>query len=296
MLGTPAAEISIDAALVRSLIHEQFPRYAEFGLRPIGSGWDNVMMRLGGDLLVRLPRRSVAVPLIEHEQRWLPILAPRLPIAVSAPIHAGRPSDRFPWPWSITRWLPGEAADLAAPQPEESVRLAEFLAALHRRAPPEAPANAVRGVPLSDRADSVAERMQRLRAQTDLITPRLEEIWMDGLNAPPSTDACWLHGDLHPLNVLVWRGRIAGIIDWGDITSGDIATDLAAFWMLFDGPAVQRALAAYGDIEQTTIARAKGWVVFFGAVLLETGLSDHPRHAAVGAKILKRVASGARCA
>ena len=296
MTGTPAAEISIDAALVRSLICDQFPRYAELGLRPIGSGWDNVMMRLGDDLLVRLPRRSVAVPLIEHEQRWLPTLAPRLPIAVSAPIHAGRPSDRFPWPWSITRWLPGEAADLAAPQPEESVRLAKFLAALHRGAPPEAPANAVRGVPLSDRADSVAERMQRLRAQTDLITPLLEEIWMDGLESPPSTDACWLHGDLHPLNVLVWRGRIAGIIDWGDITSGDMATDLAAFWMLFDGPAVQRALAAYGDIQQAAIARARGWAVFFGAMLLETGLTDHPRHAAVGAKILKRVASGARCA
>ena len=138
MLGTPAAEIPIDAALVRSLICEQFPQYAEFDLRPIGSGWDNVMMRLGDDLLVRLPRRSVAVPLIEHEQRWLPTLAPRLLIAVSAPIHAGRPSVRFPWPWSITRWLPGEAADLAAPQPEESVRLAKFLAALHRRAPPPA--------------------------------------------------------------------------------------------------------------------------------------------------------------
>ena len=87
------------------------------------------------------------------------------------------------------------------------------------------------------------------------------------------------------------KGRIAAIIDWGDITSGDVTTDSAAFWMLFDGTARQYALAAYGDIEQATRARAKGWAVSFGAVLLDTGMVDHPRHAAIGAKILRRVAA-----
>ena len=289
MTGTPVAEVHIDATLVRSLIRDQFPQHANLSLRPVGSGWDNVMMRLGSDMLVRLPRRSVAVPLIEHEQRWLPILAPRLPIAVPALIHAGRPSARFPWPWSITAWLPGEAADLAMPHPKEGSRLAEFLAALHHRAPPEAPSNAWRGVPLATRAESVAERMHRLRSQTDLIIPRLEEVWLEALDAPQTTDARWLHGDLHPLNVLVLRGRITGIIDWGDITSGDIATDLAAFWVLLDGPGQQRFLASYGDIEQATLARARGWAILFGAMLLDTGLVDHPRHAAAGAKTLRRV-------
>ena len=289
--GTPAAEVPIDSALVRALIRDQFPRYAKLSLRPIGSGWDNVMMRLGSDMLVRLPRRSVAVPSIEHEQRWLPELAPRLPIAVPAPIHAGRPGDRFPWPWSITAWLPGEVADRAMPQPDEVRRLAEFLAALHHRAPPEAPSNPVRGVPLATRADSVAERLHRLRPQTDLIAPRLEEVWLEALDAPRATDARWLHGDLHPLNILVLDGRIVGIIDWGDITSGDVATDLAAMWTLFEGRVVQPFLACYGDIEEATLARARGWAVLFGAVLLETGLVDHPRHAAIGAKILRRVAA-----
>ena len=289
MAGTPAAEVPIDAVIVRSLICDQFPQYAALGLQPVGGGWDNVMMRLGSDMLVRLPRRSVAVPLIEHEQRWLPILAPRLPIAVPAPIYSGRPSARFPWPWSITAWLPGEAADLATPHPKEGSRLAEFLAALHHRAPPEAPSNAWRGVPLATRADSVAERMHRLRSQTDLITPRLEEVWLEALDAPQTTNAYWLHGDLHPLNVLVLRGRITGIIDWGDITSGDVATDLAALWMLFDGPDLSHSLASYGHIEQATLARARGWAVLFGVVLLDTGIVDHRRHAAIGAKILRRV-------
>ena len=135
--------------------------------------------------------------------------------------------------------------------------------------------------------------MQRLRLKTDLITPRLQEVWTHALDAPASTAPCWLHGDLHPRNILVLRGRITGIIDWGDITSGDVATDLAALWMLFEGAPLQEALALYNNIDQATLARSKGWALLFGVILLDTGLQDHPRHAAVGAKILRQVSRDA---
>lgn len=292
MTGKPVAEVRIDAALVKSLLRDQFPQYAEQRLKPVGGGWDNEMMRLGADLLVRLPRRAVAAPLLEHEQRWLPELAPRLPIAVPAPIHAGRPGRRYPWPWSILPWLPGETADLAAPRPDQGLRLAEFLAALHRPAPSQAPINPLRGVALSIRADSVAEQMERVGEKTDLIAPRIREVWREALDAPPGAAPCWLHGDLHPLNVLVRKGRITGVIDWGDMTGGDVATDLAAFWMLFDGPARRQALAAYGDIDRATLVRARGWAVFFGVGLLDIGLGDYPRYAAVGMQILRQVLAG----
>ena len=36
-------------------------------------------------------------------------------------------------------------------------------------------------------------------------------------------------------------------------------------------------------------ARAKGWAVFFGVILLDTGLVNSPRHAKVGERILTRV-------
>lgn len=222
--GTPAAEVDIDLGLVKALIENQFPQYAGRRLRPIGSGWDNLMVRLGDDLLVRLPRRTIAAELSTHEHQWLPKLAPRLPIAVPAPIHVGRPHGRYPWPWSIVPWLPGRTADQEAPLPGEAVRLAEFLAALH------------------------------------------------------------------PLNVIVQQGRITGIIDWGDLTGGDPATDLAALWMLFDASARDAALAAYGGIDPDLEARAKGWAMLFGTVLLDTGLQDHPSHAAVGAQTLRRLA------
>ena len=288
-VGTPPAEVHIDTELVRSLLRAQFPQYATRRLQPMGSGWDNVMMRLGTDLLVRLPRRAIAAVLIEEEQRWLPELSPRLPIDVPVPIHVGWPSRDYPWPWSIVRWLPGEGADRSPPNADEACRLASFLSCLHRAAPAGARINPVRGVPLATRADQVGERMARLARTTDAISPSVRAAWHDALAASPSTERLWLHGDLHPLNILVWRGRISGVIDWGDLTAGDVATDLAAFWMLFDAPIRERALAAYGPVDDPMRARAMGWAILFGAMLLDTGLVDHPRHAAVGAAILRRL-------
>ena len=289
-VGTPPAEVHIDTKLVRSLVRSQFPQYASRGIQPIGSGWDNVMMRLGNDLLVRLPRRAIAAVLIEEEQRWLPELSSRLPIDVPVPIHIGRPSRDYPWPWSIVRWLPGEGADRSPPDSDEGCRLASFLSCLHQAAPAGARVNPVRGVPLATRAGQVGERMDRLAHTTNAITPAVRETWHDALAASPGNERRWLHGDLHPLNILVSLGRITGVIDWGDLTAGDVATDLAVFWMLFDGAARERALAAYGPVDMHMRARAKGWAVLFGVVLLDTGLMDHPRHAAVGAAILRRIA------
>ena len=295
MRGTPAAEAAIDVSLVASLLKDQFPHLANLQLQPIGNGWDNVVMRLGPELLVRLPRRRAAVPLVEHEQRWLPQLARRLPIAVPSPLHAGRPSTAFPWPWSISPWLPGQTADVASPDAGEAVALGRFLAALHQPAPTDAPCNPVRGVPLSLRAAAVKERIGRLQVRSALprhVLSHAQDVWLRGLLAGPSRGAArWLHGDLHPGNVLTAQGRITGIIDWGDLCGGDVATDLAAFWMLFDARAIQQGLAAYARADAATIARAKGWAVFFGVTLLDAGLSDAPKHAAVGKRTLMRLAA-----
>lgn len=289
MSGIPAAEVRIDTALVAALIREQFPQYAGRRLRHFASGWDNVMVQLGADLLVRLPRRKVAVRLMEREQRWLPLLARRLPFPVSQPIHAGQPSARFPWPWSITRLLPGVGADESAPDVREALRLAAFLKALHRPAPDDAPANPVRGVPLATRATSVATRMARLEQTNEGVSSGVLAVWREALAAPPARGRRWLHGDLHPGNILVQDRRIVAVIDWGDVCGGDVATDLAAFWMLFDRPARERALAAYGNVDAATLTRAKGWAVFFGVVLLDTGLAGDPQHAKVGAATLARI-------
>jgi aminoglycoside phosphotransferase (APT) family kinase protein len=290
-LGTPPPERSIDRYLVQQLLSEQFPHLSHLPIQDVDAGWDNSMFRLGENLAVRLPRRQLAAKLIGHEQTWLPRLAPRLPLPLPTPLHVGQPSLNYPWRWSIVPWLLGQSADLSEPDNTQIIPFISFLNALHIAAPIDAPINPYRGVPLIQRATVVDPRMARLGTKTPLITTEIKRSWQRALTAPIDRPATWIHGDLHARNILVEDGEISGIIDWGDMTSGDLATDLAAIWMLFEDPADrQLALATYGDLSEATIHRSIGWAILFGVVLLDTGLVDNPRHAVMGERTLRRVA------
>lgn len=287
--GTPVAEVHIDESLVRTLIQAQHPTFAGLDISAIDAGWDNAIFRLGREFCVRLPRRAAAAELIRHEQEWLPQVARRVPIPVPSPLYAGVPGCGYPWFWSIVPWIRGETADVIAPAPDQAVRLAGFLRALHVKAPQEAPFNPWRGVPLRSRAASVEERFERLAKRNVLLPTRILSTWRSALRAGENTFPTWIHGDLHPRNVLAQDGTITGIIDWGDISSGDPATDLAAVWMLFtDSIARERALLEYGA-DADTVLRAKGWAVLFAVMLLDSGLQDHPRHAAIGHAALRQL-------
>lgn len=288
---TPAAEIDIDIPLVRSLLLSQHPDLAHLEIVPMAPGWDNAMFRLSEQLSVRLPRRALAAPLIECEQRWLPQIAAHVPLPIPAPIRVGKPGVTYPWSWSILPWLDGTAADEDPPNADQSVALASFLKALHRPAPDNSPRNPYRGVPLTTRAVAVEERLVRL-ATTQAITPRIQTLWKQSLVAPIDVNQSWLHGDLHARNVLVHQGRLSAIIDWGDICQGDCATDLAAIWMLLPTRESRAAaIQAYGASPQTW-QRALGWAIVFGTILLDTGLVDNPRHASMGELTLRRVHEG----
>jgi aminoglycoside phosphotransferase (APT) family kinase protein len=290
-IGTPVAEFAIDSAFVSGLLADQHPDLAHLPLRVVDAGWDNALFRLGDHLAVRLPRRAAAAPLIAHEQTWLPRLAEQLSLPVPAPYRIGIPARGYPWRWSVAPWLKGLAADQHEPHASQAQLFAAFLRSLHVPAPADAPTNPVRGGPLRQRAAVVEERMQRLARTTSLITPQITHIWHVALQAPLDLPPTWLHGDLHPRNVLVEHGVITGIIDWGDITSGDCATDLASIWMLFAEPHARHdALAAYATLSAATLQRAKGWAVLFGVMLLDTGLIDNPRNAMIGERTLRRVA------
>ena len=290
LIGTPESELEINPALVYSLLQEEHPDLRHLPISQIDHGWDNAIFRLGNKLLVRLPRRQQAAKLIEHEQTWLPKLAPQLPIAVPIPYRIGHPTKNYPWRWSILPWLDGVTADQEEPAANQAQLWANFLRSLHVPAPPNAPTNSFRGVPLIQRSLAIEQRILRLEQKTNLITQKLKNIWHDAVNTPIDVTAKWLHGDLHPRNILVKNGAISGVIDWGDITSGDIATDLASIWMLFSEQKVrQQVIEGYGNLSDATLQRARGWAIMFGVILLDTGLIDNPRQAMIGEQILSRV-------
>ncbi|MER7006792.1 phosphotransferase [Dactylosporangium sp. NPDC000555] len=286
------ADIAVDASLVRRLILEQHPDL-DGPLTPVAMGWDNAIYRLGADLAVRLPRRRVAAELVYREQQWLPRLAAALPVPVPVPLRVGVPSAGFPFPWSITPWLTGTvvAASPVAPRAAFAEQLAGFLAALHVPAPAAAPANPVRGVPLSTRSEAMAERFA-----TGRVPAGLRGLW-DELVAVPfwSGPPLWVHGDPHPGNLLTGPGgRLAAVLDFGDLTSGDPATDLAAAWLVFDAPARAAFRAALGSgpgRDEETWQRARGWALNIGAALAAdaTGTAEM---AAVAEHTLREVRLG----
>ena len=281
----------IDIPLVDKLLKEQHPDLANLPIQFVDAGLDNVMFRLGDRLSIRLPRREIAAKLIENEQTWLPIFADRLPIPIPNPYRIGQPNQDYPYRWSVLPWLDGISADQEEPDPNQAKILATFLRSLHISAPANAPENIFRGVPLIQRAAVIEERMQRLELRTELITPSIKQAWQMALNAPLDVEAKWIHGDLHSRNILVKNGEIAGIIDWGDMTSGDIATDLASIWMLFGNQeARQQAIATYGNISEATLQRSQGWAISFGVILLDLGLTNDPRYTVMGKRALQRMA------
>jgi aminoglycoside phosphotransferase (APT) family kinase protein len=289
---TPKAEIAIDAALVKKLLQAQHADLAGATLEPVACGWDNAIFRLGGELCVRLPRREASAALLENEQRWLPALSKRLPLPIPSPVRMGLSCANYPWRWSVLPWLPGVTADQSQLSAGEGIVLARFLKALHTPAPPTAPHNPYRGVPLAQRAAAVEERMERLDRTTQAVGNPIRSIWRDAVAAPMDVEDTWIHGDLHARNVLVQDQRLSAVIDWGDLCKGDRATDLAAVWMwLPSGESRAMAMSAYGA-STATWQRARGWAVLFGLVLLETGLSDNPPHAAMGERILRNLDDG----
>lgn len=283
------------AGLVGDLLREQHPDLAGLPLEAMPSGWDNVLWRLGDDLVVRLPRRSTSVRLTLHEQRWLPELAPRLPLPVPLPLRVGVPSPRYPWPWSIVPWLEGVAGDKAAftDPADAGRRLGAFLRRLHHPAPNGAPRNPYRGVPLAERAGKFEASVAELGPGIDTVSVR--RVWDAALAATPFADPpVWLHGDLHPANVVVRDGTLAAVVDFGDVCAGDPATDVAAAWVLVPDEGRPAFFDAYGPVSADLHDRARGWAALFALMLVSIGNdprpdSGRPTYAAAGHAALQRL-------
>lgn len=289
--GRPPADVTIDAALVRALLRAQHPDLASLPLAEAGEGWDNKLYRLGTDLLVRLPRRQLSAALIDHEVRWLPQLAPRLPLKIPSPVRVGTPALGYPWTWTVSPWLAGDtAAQIGWDDGDRgAAALGSFVAALHQPAPIDAPSNPFRRT-LHERSDGLVERVERLATRID--GAHVLAAWHDALHLPAfEGPPVWLHGDLHPGNLIVRGGHVEAVIDFGDLTSGDPAIDLSVAWMLWTSEVRQTFRAAAGastPVDDDTWARARGWALSLAVAYLAHS-ADTPWMARVGRRTIDAV-------
>jgi len=301
------ADLDVTADLARGLLAEQHPDLADLPLRVVANGWDNVMVRAGDDLALRLPRREAAAHLVAHEQVALPRLAPVLAaavpdVAVPVPVRTGMPSAAlgYPWRWHATRWIEGVAAH-RTPVPARTAwarTLGAFLVALHQPAPPDAPVNPVRGIPVAGRAE--ARDPDRLADRLERTPPRLRDaalaLWADALASPVHDGPpVWVHGDPHPANLVVGVGagpggadRLSAVVDFGDVTSGDPASDLGALWLIFDADGlarcrevVERHANGGRGWGQAAWTRARAWAWAY-ALNMTAHPDEHPELVPIG--------------
>ena len=258
--------------IARALIGEQFPEWAALPVRPVGKpGVDNKTFRLGEDKLVRMPRFARWVGQVTREQRWLPVLAPHLPLAVPVPLAQGEPGAAYPFPWSVYAWLDGANASRAVLVDQEQAArdLAGFLGALWSidatGGPPPEWSNGFRGVDMADGRDSaiVDWRIeQRIAALEGLLdTDALRAVYADALAAPVwPNKPVWVHGDPAPGNLLVRDGRLSAVIDFGTVAVGDPAVDLIGAWTLLT-PKARELFREILGIDDATWARGRGWAL-----------------------------------
>jgi aminoglycoside phosphotransferase (APT) family kinase protein len=262
----------IDAGLARRLVDRQFPQWAGLPISPVEvDGWDNRTFRLGPELTVRLPSGAWYAQQVAKEQRWLPVLAPQLPLPIPEPVAQGSPDEGYPYPWSVYRWLEGELAAGAEIDDLEAFAtdLAGFLRALARVDPTGGPApgehNFFRGGPL---ATYEQETLDAIDALGEAI-PRagVERVWADAMATRWERAPVWLHGDVAATNLLVRDGRLGAVLDFGTSGIGDPACDIAIAFTFLSGAARERFRAELGA-DDGTWARGRGWSLWKALITL----------------------------
>jgi aminoglycoside phosphotransferase (APT) family kinase protein len=262
----------IDAALVRRLIAQQFPQWADLAVTPVKiDGWDNRTYRLGDELTARLPTHESYVAAVHKEHQWLPILAPALPVAIPEAVAKGSPGEGYPYHWAIRRWIDGETASLAtvAELDDFARSIASFIVALQGVDATDGPLAGAhsfyRGAHPEHYHDETVAALAALKGRID--TDLAREVWDAALATSWDRPPRWFHGDIASGNLLVRDGRLSAVIDFGTCGVGDPACDLVIAYTFFSGA----SRATFRDaVEQDagTWARARGWALWKALITL----------------------------
>jgi aminoglycoside phosphotransferase (APT) family kinase protein len=280
----------IDAGLVRRLVKVQFPQWAELAVEPVRvDGHDNRTYRLGESMTVRLPTASAYAPAVDKEDRWLPVLAPQLPVAVPEVLGKGVPGEGYGFNWSIRRWLSGETSsperidDLV----EFATSVAGFIRALQLCDATDGPVAGAhsfhRGAPPVYYDDETRRALEALEGQVDTVAAAA--VWEAAIGSTWDGPPTWFHGDIASGNLLVEDGKLSAVIDFGTSGVGDPACDLVIAWTMFDGES-RAAFRRTVDQDAGTWARARGWALWKALIVM----ADH-QSVAVNRRVIEEVLS-----
>lgn len=283
----------ITSALVARLIAAQFPQWADLPVRPVDvDGWDNATFRLGNTMSVRLPSADWYVDAVEKEQRWLPVLAPQLPLPIPTPVGKGEPGCGFPRPWSVYRWIDGDpvTAEEISDMSQFAADLAAFLSALYlidpSGGPPPGIHSCFRGAPLTVYDGETRLSLIALRGRID--TTLAAQVWQAALDATWAGPPVWFHGDAQPGNLLLDHGRLSAVLDFGSSGVGDPAADATIAWTFLSGDS-RRVFRQRLPFDAATWARGRGWAIWKAMKVLALEEEDDPADAAHTMRVIEEI-------
>lgn len=283
-------EVTITQSLVQKLIQEQFPQWAHLPITPVAvGGWDNRTFHLGDTMSVRLPSAQCYAAKVEKEQTWLPQLAHHLSITIPQPIAMGKPSDDYPWNWSVYAWIEGKSANLLTADelnlPMIAQALAQFLRELHTIDTTDVPLaagphNFYRGGLLTVYDAETRDALAQLQGIID--TDAAAAVWNKALCSQWSKKPVWIHGDISAGNILISNGLLAAVIDFGGMGTGDPACDLVITWTFFFSES-RKVFKSLVELDSQTWDRARGWALWKALITLAP-LEDKMSEQAVAPK------------
>lgn len=257
--------MKIEVELVRKMIAAQFPEFAHLPIQAVkNGGHDNRTFHLGDELLIRMPSGKAYEAQVEKESEWLPKLAPQLSLPITEPVAKGKPTKDYPYSWSINKWIVGETVTQNNVDLNQFAGdLAGFLKELQTIDASVGPRSGVhnfyRGGDLKVYDTETRNALYSLKDQVDVET--CQRIWEQALSSKWQGKRVWVHGDIAPGNLIVRNGRLAGVIDFGILGTGDPSCDLAMAWTFFD--ANSRAIFMEKMVlDEDTWNRARGWALW----------------------------------
>jgi aminoglycoside phosphotransferase (APT) family kinase protein len=102
----------------------------------------------------------------------------------------------------------------------------------------------------------------------------------------------WAHLPIEPVpsagNLLVVRGSLSAVIDFGCLGIGDPACDLMAAWTLFSGQS-REAFRAALSVDQATWARGRGWALSWALIFIPYYVETNPVGVASARRTIEEV-------
>ena len=285
--------MEINVALVKQLVTAQFPEWSKLPIKPVElSGWDNRTFHLGPSMLVRLPSAAGYTLQVAKEQRWLPRLAPHLPLLIPTPVAKGRPSHAYPWHWSIYQWIKGKNAsiDRIGDMRQFATDLAQFLCDLQQidtTGGPLAGAHSFyRGAPLAVYDTETCNAIEKLAGEINRQIAL--SIWEAACSTTWQKSPVWFHGDIAAGNLLVKNGKLYAVIDFGCAGIGDPACDLTIAWTFLFGES-RDMFRKMLPLDDATWARGRGWALWKALITVVEFRNSDPVKAAKSRRIIDAV-------